>query len=261
MQRPSRHREGMVMVGLRGRGLTRTASCNAPPTTSWTQQEIASASTPGAAIIDALRKVERGTEAPRPVDSPYGLKPRSSEYLLANLKCSSAGGGPIVTQNKAPRSMAETIVMPTSLKFIVQMPHCTLNKNPPPIAQRGALVSLPSRRSARRSNYRRSLLCTDFRHPSLSHNMRNLTERAQIFENSIESIGHPNRLISSYYPASPLARSAESCGLVRPQPSPRSVASPDDRDGSQGFSRGTTEYEVGAQLADIGEESRKALRI
>jgi len=49
----------------------------------------------------------------------YGLNPRASEYLLPTLNCSSAGGVPSVTQNKAPRSIAEAIVIRTSLKFIV----------------------------------------------------------------------------------------------------------------------------------------------
>jgi hypothetical protein len=34
------------------------------------------------------------------------------------LNRSSAGGDPIVAQNKAPKSMAETTVIATSLKFI-----------------------------------------------------------------------------------------------------------------------------------------------
>lgn len=41
-------------------------------------------------------------------------------------------------------------------------------------------------------------LRTDFRRLSLGRNMRKLTEPAQIFGNSIESIGHPNQLINCY---------------------------------------------------------------
>jgi hypothetical protein len=51
-------------------------------------------------------------------DGAYGLKPRSSECLLATLNCSTAGGDPIVAQNKKPRRMAEKIVAVTSLKLI-----------------------------------------------------------------------------------------------------------------------------------------------
>ena len=48
----------------------------------------------------------------------YGLNPCSSGCLLATLNCSSAGGEPIVTQNKMPKSVAVKIVMATSLRFI-----------------------------------------------------------------------------------------------------------------------------------------------
>jgi hypothetical protein len=70
---------------------------------------------------------ERGTEL-RGL-APYGLSPRSKECLAVTLNCSSAGGVPIVAQNKAPRSMAETIVMATSFKFIgSKSPAATLTK-------------------------------------------------------------------------------------------------------------------------------------
>jgi hypothetical protein len=56
--------------------------------------------------------------SPALIDLPYGLNPRSTARLLATLKCSSAGGDPIVAQNKTPKSMAEKIVIAISLKFI-----------------------------------------------------------------------------------------------------------------------------------------------
>ena len=43
---------------------------------------------------------------------------RSSGCLLATLNCSSAGGEPIVTQTKMPKSVAVKIVMAISLRFI-----------------------------------------------------------------------------------------------------------------------------------------------
>lgn len=40
---------------------------------------------------------------------------------------------------------------------------------------------------------------TDFQRLSLDRNMRTLTEPAQIFGNTVKSIGHPNRLIMCYH--------------------------------------------------------------
>ena len=71
----------------------------------------------------------------------FGLSQCSSECLLATLNCSSIGGEPIVAQNKQPRSIAETIVIATSLKLI--------GLNAPLIF----LVSLSFRRGASRSTY------------------------------------------------------------------------------------------------------------
>jgi hypothetical protein len=53
----------------------------------------------------------------------YGLSQCSIECLLATLNCSSAGGGPIVAQNKTPKSVAEKIMMAISLKYIGPTPH------------------------------------------------------------------------------------------------------------------------------------------
>ena len=43
--------------------------------------------------------------------------------LLATLNCSSARGGPIVAQNKMPKSVAEKIMTAISLKYIGPTPH------------------------------------------------------------------------------------------------------------------------------------------
>jgi hypothetical protein len=68
----------------------------------------------------------------------YGLNPRSSECLLATLNCSSAGGDPIVAQNKMPRRMAEKNHGGDFAEtHWFKRPIDRLHKNSPPIAQRG----------------------------------------------------------------------------------------------------------------------------
>ena len=68
-------------------------------------------------------KQKRGAEAPRLPIRLYGLSRCSIECLLATLNCSSAGGGPIVAQNKMPKSVAEKIMMAISLKYIGPTPY------------------------------------------------------------------------------------------------------------------------------------------
>jgi hypothetical protein len=76
-----------------------------------------------ASALRGTAKQKRGAEAPRLPIRLYGLSQCSIECLLATLNCSSAGGGPIVAQNKMPKSVAEKIMMAISLKYIGSPPH------------------------------------------------------------------------------------------------------------------------------------------
>ena len=89
-----------------------------------------------AGLRQTSRRCEAGFQLEQPTDqyplhgrSParsirlYGLNPRSNECLLATLNCSSIGGLPIVAQNKIPKSVAEKIMIATSLKYIGSTPH------------------------------------------------------------------------------------------------------------------------------------------
>jgi hypothetical protein len=72
--------------------------------------------------VNTLRNLDACAAISLPVEV-YGLSQCSIECLLATLNCSSAGGGPIVAQNKMPKSVAEKIMVAISLKYIGPTPH------------------------------------------------------------------------------------------------------------------------------------------